>query len=276
MQSAAQGSTVLRWTDGRRSILLLGLIEPASVLLTSVSWNVERGPLGKNWFLPPDPTPRDEMDLLAFTDFVLAWDHRSHPAAIKYFFDIFDLKKQVRRQASASFGALAASARSALGRAPCGNEQKPIKHCSTQPAVPHKMNSCTVGVHRGQPPPISRFLDHLSGNAWHCPYPGRATSAPWSCTSSSRRSTTCGSTCCTSTPTCPYTTWWTRYWTWSSQRWVHILLGQVVLNACGAPYGCRGVLVCGGVRRRGGRDSGHGQATSRTLSFKLPKRLGRL
>ncbi|KXZ55064.1 hypothetical protein GPECTOR_3g221 [Gonium pectorale] len=36
----------------------------------------------------------DEMDLLAFTDFVLAWDHRSHPAAIKYFFDIFDLKKQ--------------------------------------------------------------------------------------------------------------------------------------------------------------------------------------
>lgn len=37
---------------------------------------------------------RDEMDLLAFTDFVLAWDHRSHPAAIKYFFDIFDLKKQ--------------------------------------------------------------------------------------------------------------------------------------------------------------------------------------
>ncbi|GFR48241.1 hypothetical protein Agub_g10103 [Astrephomene gubernaculifera] len=37
---------------------------------------------------------RDEMDLLAFTDFVLAWDHRSNPAAIKYFFDIFDLKKQ--------------------------------------------------------------------------------------------------------------------------------------------------------------------------------------
>ncbi|PNH11580.1 Serine/threonine-protein phosphatase 2A regulatory subunit B'' subunit gamma [Tetrabaena socialis] len=37
---------------------------------------------------------RDEMDLLAFTDFVLAWDHRSHAAAIKYFFDIFDLKKQ--------------------------------------------------------------------------------------------------------------------------------------------------------------------------------------
>lgn len=38
---------------------------------------------------------RDQMDLIAFTDFVLAWDHRSHPAAIKYFFDIFDLKKQV-------------------------------------------------------------------------------------------------------------------------------------------------------------------------------------
>lgn len=45
--------------------------------------------------------PRDEMDLLAFTDFVLAWDHRSHPAAIKYFFDIFDLKKQVRWGAEA-------------------------------------------------------------------------------------------------------------------------------------------------------------------------------
>ncbi|KAG2425387.1 hypothetical protein HXX76_013801 [Chlamydomonas incerta] len=37
---------------------------------------------------------RDEMDLMAFTDFVLAWDHRTHPAAIKYFFDLFDLKKQ--------------------------------------------------------------------------------------------------------------------------------------------------------------------------------------
>ena len=35
------------------------------------------------------------MDLVAFTDFVLAWDHRSQPAAIKYFFDIFDLEKQV-------------------------------------------------------------------------------------------------------------------------------------------------------------------------------------
>ncbi|KAG1658634.1 hypothetical protein FOA52_007568 [Chlamydomonas sp. UWO 241] len=36
---------------------------------------------------------RDMMDLLDFTDFVLAWDHRSSPAAIKYFFPIFDLKK---------------------------------------------------------------------------------------------------------------------------------------------------------------------------------------
>lgn len=33
------------------------------------------------------------MDLIDFTDFVLAWDHRSSPAAIKYFFPIFDLKK---------------------------------------------------------------------------------------------------------------------------------------------------------------------------------------
>ncbi len=36
------------------------------------------------------------MDLVSFTDFVLAWDHRSHPAAIKYFFPIFDLQRQVR------------------------------------------------------------------------------------------------------------------------------------------------------------------------------------
>lgn len=38
---------------------------------------------------------RDEMDLLAFTDFVLAWDHRSHPAAIKYFFPIIDIESKV-------------------------------------------------------------------------------------------------------------------------------------------------------------------------------------
>jgi serine/threonine-protein phosphatase 2A regulatory subunit B'' len=35
------------------------------------------------------------MDLIEFTDFVLAWDHRSSPAAIKYFFPIFDLQKKV-------------------------------------------------------------------------------------------------------------------------------------------------------------------------------------
>jgi len=38
---------------------------------------------------------RDEMDLTAFVDFVLAWDHRSHPAALKYFFAIYDIQKQV-------------------------------------------------------------------------------------------------------------------------------------------------------------------------------------
>ncbi len=38
---------------------------------------------------------RDEMDLISFTDFVLAWDHRSHPAAIKYFFPIMDLQMKV-------------------------------------------------------------------------------------------------------------------------------------------------------------------------------------
>ncbi|GFH12694.1 predicted protein [Haematococcus lacustris] len=32
--------------------------------------------------------------LTAFADFVLAWDHRSHPAAIKYFFPVLDLKNQ--------------------------------------------------------------------------------------------------------------------------------------------------------------------------------------
>ena len=36
------------------------------------------------------------MDLVAFTDFVLAWDHRSSPAAVRYFFPIFDLQHLVR------------------------------------------------------------------------------------------------------------------------------------------------------------------------------------
>mmetsp|Transcript_5397 Transcript_5397/g.14556 ORF Transcript_5397/g.14556 Transcript_5397/m.14556 type:complete len:474 (+) Transcript_5397:65-1486(+) len=45
----------------------------------------QRNPLSKRSY-------RDEMDLIAFTDFVLAWDHRSHPAAIKYFFPIIDLE----------------------------------------------------------------------------------------------------------------------------------------------------------------------------------------
>lgn len=35
---------------------------------------------------------RDQMDLVGFADFVLAWDHRSNPAAIRYFFDVFDLR----------------------------------------------------------------------------------------------------------------------------------------------------------------------------------------
>lgn len=39
---------------------------------------------------------RDEMDLMAFVDFVLAWDHRNHTAALPYFFRIFDMQKQVR------------------------------------------------------------------------------------------------------------------------------------------------------------------------------------
>lgn len=46
--------------------------------------------------LPPGAAgPRDEMDLLAFADFVLAWDHRNHPAAVPYFFKIFDIQHRV-------------------------------------------------------------------------------------------------------------------------------------------------------------------------------------
>ncbi|KIY93993.1 Serine/threonine-protein phosphatase 2Aregulatory subunit B'' subunit gamma [Monoraphidium neglectum] len=42
---------------------------------------------------PPEGAgPRDEMDMMAFVDFVLAWDHRNHPAALPYFFSIFDLQ----------------------------------------------------------------------------------------------------------------------------------------------------------------------------------------
>jgi hypothetical protein len=46
--------------------------------------------------LPPNAAgPRDEMDLLAFADFVLAWDHRNHPASVGYFFKIFDIQHKV-------------------------------------------------------------------------------------------------------------------------------------------------------------------------------------
>ncbi len=38
---------------------------------------------------------RDEMDMMAFVDFVLAWDHRNHPASLPYFFAIFDLSHAV-------------------------------------------------------------------------------------------------------------------------------------------------------------------------------------
>jgi hypothetical protein len=39
------------------------------------------------------------MDLLAFATFVLAWDHRNQPAAIPYFFKIFDINHRVRQHA---------------------------------------------------------------------------------------------------------------------------------------------------------------------------------
>lgn len=42
----------------------------------------------------------DEMSLLEFVDFVLAWDCRANPATIPYFFAIFDLQKQVRQHCS--------------------------------------------------------------------------------------------------------------------------------------------------------------------------------
>jgi serine/threonine-protein phosphatase 2A regulatory subunit B'' len=35
------------------------------------------------------------MDLLAFADFVLAWDHRNHAASVGYFFKIFDIQHKV-------------------------------------------------------------------------------------------------------------------------------------------------------------------------------------
>jgi hypothetical protein len=36
------------------------------------------------------------MDLLAFADFVLAWNnHRNHPASVGYFFKIFDIQHKV-------------------------------------------------------------------------------------------------------------------------------------------------------------------------------------
>lgn len=56
------------------------------------------GGVGGSW---PPPLPpgaacaRDEMDLLAFATFVLAWDHRNQPAAIPYFFKIFDIHHRV-------------------------------------------------------------------------------------------------------------------------------------------------------------------------------------
>lgn len=46
--------------------------------------------------LPPGAAcARDEMDLLSFATFVLAWDHRNQPAAIPYFFKIFDIHQRV-------------------------------------------------------------------------------------------------------------------------------------------------------------------------------------
>jgi hypothetical protein len=35
------------------------------------------------------------MDMMAFVDFVLAWDNRNHPAALPYFFAIYDLRHVV-------------------------------------------------------------------------------------------------------------------------------------------------------------------------------------
>jgi hypothetical protein len=64
----------------------------------------DRGSSGGGSWPPPLPPgaacARDEMDLLAFGTFVLAWDHRNQPAAIPYFFKIFDIHHRVRQAIS--------------------------------------------------------------------------------------------------------------------------------------------------------------------------------
>jgi hypothetical protein len=56
--------------------------------------------------------------MMEFVDFVLAWDHRSHPAALPYFFSIFDLQHRVSG-APGRNGTAARAAGVGLGRYLC-------------------------------------------------------------------------------------------------------------------------------------------------------------
>lgn len=68
--------------------------KPLAATGSSRQQQQQQGKIAGRW---PPPLPpgaacaRDEMDLLAFATFVLAWDHRNQAAAIPYFFKIFDI-----------------------------------------------------------------------------------------------------------------------------------------------------------------------------------------
>lgn len=42
-------------------------------------------------YIPPEDTEERRMGLTQFSDFVLAWRDRSSPAAVSYFFNVFDV-----------------------------------------------------------------------------------------------------------------------------------------------------------------------------------------
>jgi hypothetical protein len=90
--------------------------------------------------LPPNAAgPRDEMDLLAFADFVLAWDHRNQAAAIPYFFKIFDIHHRVRARV---VGELGAAVKGILAWPPwtqpsAGCAHPCTRHLLSPPTAPH-------------------------------------------------------------------------------------------------------------------------------------------
>jgi len=75
--------------------------KPLAATGSSRQQQQQQGKIAGRW---PPPLPpgaacaRDEMDLLAFATFVLAWDHRNQAAAIPYFFKIFDINHRVRNK----------------------------------------------------------------------------------------------------------------------------------------------------------------------------------